>query len=57
MTNEEKLEYIREEQEFMDCLDIPYKKDVWECAIENPNGDEAHYIIGLYEKEYGDKYE
>lgn len=57
MTNQDKLEYIRECQEFIDCLDIPYREDTINCAIENPNGSEAEMIIEQFENEYGDKYE
>ena len=57
MNNEEKINYIIEDIDFIDNLDIPFKKDFLECCKENPNGIEANNLISWYENENSNKYE
>ena len=47
-----KIEFIMEDLEWIENLDIPYKQDYLELAQE-PNSKEALELIELYESEKG----
>lgn len=47
-----KIEFIMEDLEWIENLDIPYKQDYLELAQE-PNSKESIELIELYESEKG----
>lgn len=48
-----KIEFIMEDMEWIENLDIPYKQDYLELAQE-PNSKESLELIELYESEKGE---